>query len=435
MIVKSSQEAWGPSAGEPLRQTLAVLGRAGVVPAAGALLGRSGADAAALLKAAILAEVPAFRVSGNPRLLPQLERHIGAHIAELARLFAGGEPGDLAFVGAEARTLAEEHFPLEAFLHAYRAGHRVLSRWLREAAIATGPAPLDAAVSAVADFAIEYTNAISALATSAYVAEARRLAEAEGDLRTELLSLLLTGYDESDLRVAEILKRTGYLEQRQTYCVVVVRAVQAAEMERHPRVERIVTALTDTLAETPFRLLAGIRNQTVVGVVSDKRRQSGWTAPAADLADRLLPRLTGLGPAVLTGLSADHPSTAFIPKALQEAMIALGLASVARRVVRFSDLSIRDLVIHHGAPSVERAPPAWVGTLAAADRKAEGALVATLRALADADMNVQEAARRLGRHPNTVYTRLARIRDLTGRDGQRYHDLSELLLAADCWRA
>jgi DNA-binding PucR family transcriptional regulator len=69
-----------------------------------------------------------------------------------------------------------------------------------------------------------------------------------------------------------------------------------------------------------------------------------------------------------------------------------------------------------------------------ADRKVAGALVLTLRAVADADMNVQQAARVLGKHPNTVYARIERIRDLTGRDGHRYHDLTELLLAADCWR-
>jgi sugar diacid utilization regulator len=49
-------------------------------------------------------------------------------------------------------------------------------------------------------------------------------------------------------------------------------------------------------------------------------------------------------------------------------------------------------------------------------------------------MNVQKAGRRLGVHPNTVYARLGRIRDLTGLDGQRHHDLVELLLAADCCR-
>ena len=54
--------------------------------------------------------------------------------------------------------------------------------------------------------------------------------------------------------------------------------------------------------------------------------------------------------------------------------------------------------------------------------------------MADADMNVQKAARLLGKHPNTVYTRIERIRELTGLDGQRYHDLTELLLAADSRR-
>ena len=46
-------------------------------------------------------------------------------------------------------------------------------------------------------------------------------------------------------------------------------------------------------------------------------------------------------------------------------------------------------------------------------------------------MNVQRAARAIGKHPNTVYARLNRIKDLTKLDGQRYHDLTELLLAAD----
>lgn len=418
-----------------MRQALSSLGATGVIPQAGPALARSAAEAATTLRNAILDEVLAFRASGNPDLLPELGRHIGEHIAELTRLYSGGAAGDLAFVAHQARARAEQHFPLEALLHAYRSGHRILSHWLRDAAMTTKPRNADAAVSAVADFAIEYTNAISSIATAAYVEETRRLAHAEGDLRTELLNILLAGYDESDLRVAAILKRAGYLEQRQAYCVVVVRAANPAEMDHLARAERIVTALTDTLADTPIRLLAGIRNHLVVAVVSAKRRQSGWTAPEADLAERVLPRLMLLGPAVLTGLSADHPSTAFIPKALAEAMIALDLASVGRRVVRFADLPLRDLLIHHGAPGVERAPPAWLGRLAAADRKAEGALIETLRAMADADLNVQAAARRLGRHPNTVYTRLVRIRDLTERDGQRFHDLTELLLAADCWRS
>ena len=65
---------------------------------------------------------------------------------------------------------------------------------------------------------------------------------------------------------------------------------------------------------------------------------------------------------------------------------------------------------------------------------AGGSLIQTSRAVTDADMNVQKAARLLGKHPNTVYTRIERIKELTGLDGQRYHDLTELLLATDCRR-
>jgi sugar diacid utilization regulator len=141
-----------------------------------------------------------------------------------------------------------------------------------------------------------------------------------------------------------------------------------------------------------------------------------------------------LGPAVLVGVSADHPSTSFLPKALHEATIALDFASVAKRVVRFSDLPIRGLLVHRGADHVRSAPPTWAQALVDADAKAEGALIQTLRAIAEADMNMQKAARGLGKHANTIYARIERIRDLTGLDGQRYHDLTELLLAAECWR-
>jgi sugar diacid utilization regulator len=83
---------------------------------------------------------------------------------------------------------------------------------------------------------------------------------------------------------------------------------------------------------------------------------------------------------------------------------------------------------------VQSAPKPWVQSLVAADHESDGSLAATLRAMAEADMNVQLAGRHLGKHANTVYARLERIKTLTGLDGQRYRDLTELLLAADCWR-
>lgn len=257
MTVKSSQlSTAGALDYGALRQVLALLGKAGVVPHAAEALGNAMNDAGTELREAILAEVPAFRTSGNPEILPALGRHVGDHIREIRRLLGGGGVGDFGFVRTQAQLRAEQRFPLEATLHAYRCGHKILSHWLRDAAMAAAPESHEDALSAVADFAIEYTNTVSTIATSEYVSQTRLLAEAEGDLRTELLGILLSGYDESDGRIARLLKRAGYLEQRQSYCVVVTQAANPSEMENPARAQRIMNAISDAVAGTSIRALA-----------------------------------------------------------------------------------------------------------------------------------------------------------------------------------
>ena len=417
------------------RQILMSLVELGIVPAAAAALQSGLSKAGSALRNAVLAEIPAFSASGNPEILPGLDQHARANMQEIQRLFSGGEIGEFDFIKTHAHLRAEQRFPLEATLHAYRCGHRILSYWLREAALAVQPRNVESAVSSVADFAIEYTNIISSIAAAEYVAHTRMLAEAEGDRRIELLNILLSGFDESDGRVAQLLKRAGYLEQRQAYCVVVAQSTNPSEMENPARAQRIANAMSETMAGTSIRTLVGIRNNLVTGVLSDRRRISGWTAAQTNLAQRIQSQLLVLGPAVLVGISADQPSTSFLPRALHEATIALDFSSVTRRVVPFSDLPVRNLLVHHGADYVQSAAPNWVAELISADSKANGALIQTLRAIADADMNMQKAGRKLGVHPNTVYLRIDRIKLLTRLNGQRYHHLTELLLAADCWQS
>lgn len=415
-----------------LAQTLARLAEAGVVPSAAAALERSVGEVGPALHKAIVGEIAEFSASANPEILPELERHSMEHVREIVRLLRGDAVGNFDFVRAHARRRAEQRFPIEATLHAYRCGHRVLSRWLRDAATAVTAPKNERVVAAAADFSIEYTNSISAICAAEYVAHVRSLAEAEGDLRSELLSILVSGYDESDGRVARLLKRAGYLEQRQTYCVVVVQSADPLEMENPARAQRMVDAVVGSIADKSIRVLIGTRNNVVTAVFSATRRMSGWTAPQALLAGRLHSALLVLGPAVLVGISTDHPSTSFIPRAVREALLALDFATVADRVVPHSQLPIRRLLLHRAADSVQPTLPSWAADLSSADAKADGDLIKTLRALADADMNVQRAARALDVHANTLYARIKRIRDLTGLDGQRYHDLTELLLAADC---
>jgi hypothetical protein len=404
----------------------------GMVPALGKRLQRDVAPVQAELRETIVGQIPAFTESGNPEILPELAAHSAQHVDEIAHLLGGRAPGKFDFVTDNARRRAEQRFPLEATLHAYRCGLRAMSNWIRQSALQEPGFDEHAVTAAAADFAIEYTDIISNLVTAEYVAHTRALSEAEGDRRSELLGTLLGGYDESDGRVARLLRRAGYLEQRQAFCVVLAQSVDAKEMENPARARRLADALSAAVGKLPGRRLLGIRDNHVVALISNTRRVSGWTAPQSKLAERVFPALTTLGPAVLIGMSADVPSTSHIPKALEEARVALDFAHVGQRVVRYSDIPVRQMILRQARSGVQSALPVWVDALLVADRKSGGSLVGTLRAYASANMNVLQAAKKLNVHPNTIYARMQRINDITGYDAREFNALNELLLAADC---
>ena len=416
-----------------LRDAVRRLAAAGVVPAVQAPL-LAGADRLTReLRDAVLAGVPAFTDSGNPDVIPELEQHLEAHVREACRLLGGGLPGDLAFVREHAERRAAQRFPLDALLQSYRILHRVLATWVRDAAleVADDSAHVRRVVAAVTDFVIEYTGNAGTLVTSEYVHHTRRLAEAEADRRSALLNTLLDGYDEADQAAAGLLRRAGYLQQRQSYCVALARSVDPREMESAPRAQRMADAIAGALEPVGVRSIIGIRDNHVVAILSATRRTSGWTAPQTSVADRVYPALRRVGPAALIGLSNDAPSTSHIPKAANEARLALDLASVGNRVARYSDISLRQMLITRARDAAPSSQPAWAERLVTADKR--GALAATLRSYADCNMNAQKTALLLGIHPNTVYSRIQKVERLTGLNALQFHALSELLLALD-WR-
>ncbi|MDH3693879.1 MAG: helix-turn-helix domain-containing protein [Gammaproteobacteria bacterium] len=383
---------------------------------------------------AVLAEIPAFSESNNPEILPDLARHGPEHTVEILRLLGGGSVGDFKFVQEHARRRAEQRFPLETTLHAYRCGHKVFSRWMREATLTAASSPKDATanVAAVADFTMEYTDTISTIFASTYLAQSRLLADVEGDQRAELLTILLDGYDESDGRVAKILRNAGYLDRRQSFCVVLAQSVDPAEMLNPNRARRLADAIDKALQRSAARRLIDIRNNKVTMVFSGVRRVSGWTAPHTELAKGIKTKLSMIGNAVLIGISDDVPSTSRIPTAHKEALLALELANVSHRVVQFSEIPTQRLMLHLAGEEFQRALPPWSDEFYVADDKAKGVLIATLRAYANANMNVLKAAENLSVHANTIYSRLRKIYDITHLDAKSFHPLTELLIVADC---
>lgn len=416
-----------------LEKSIRGLGDHGVVPAVAASLEASAPGMVRAVEERILAEVDAFLSSANPDLLPEQRQHLDALAGEVCRLLGGGHPGDFTFVRGYAQRRAEQRFPLEAILHAYRCSHRVINGWVRDAAlpVAATTALVRRVVAAAADFAIEYFDVVSTVATAEYVSHTRLLAEAEGDQRTELLNVLLSGYDESDSRAARLLRRAGYLEQRQSFCVAVARSPDPREMENPARAQRMVEAFSQTLSQAPVRTLIGLRDGLVTIVMSGMRRLSGWTAPHSRLADRMYDRLLQIGPAAFVGLSSDAPSTAHVRRAHNEARLALDFASFGNRVMPYASIPFRQMVIRHLRDNAQLALPAWVGDLREADLRSRNVLRRTLQAYADANMNALQAAKALSIHPNTLYARMQKIGEITGKNALAYHDLSELLLAID----
>lgn len=384
----------------------------------------------AALRDNVLTRIPAFSASHNPDVLPQLTTHSGAHADEIARLVLSGDALQTEFIAQHATQRARQHFPLDAMLHAYRCGHRVFADWLRRAAEHARLSPqAEQARDASAEFAMEYTDAISTIAATAYAQALQAVADRAGDRRAELMRLLLEGCDEGDARGALLLREAGYLDRRMSFCVVLAQSADPAEMLRPERAQRLADALEDCLAPLQTHRHHGMHGQRAVVIVSHQRRSSGWTAPGAPLADQLRNRLALIGPAAHIGISNDAASTARIPFALREAELALRMAAPDRRVVQLAELPLRQLLALLAGDEARSAIPTWARRLIENDP--DELLVTTLRAYADASMNVVKTALRLDVHPNTVYTRLDRIRALIGQEPRRYHVLETLLIASD----
>ncbi|NND92151.1 MAG: helix-turn-helix domain-containing protein [Granulosicoccus sp.] len=366
-----------------------------------------------------------------------MAEHSDAHIQAVARMLASDGTINLAFVREHGQLRAEQHFPLEATLHAYRCGHKVISHWIRETILthATDTENSQQLTAAVADFVLEYTDTVSRLFTSAYLEQFQLMADVAGDKRSYLLSQLIEGYDESDGRITNLLRDEGYLSGRLVFCVALIRTLDPAELLNPHRARRLVQAVEQGYQRSGVRRLIHIRDSRIIIIFSDVHRKSGWTAASTELASRVSVHLETLGTTILAGVSNDVFATAQLPAAHREAQHALKLATVSQRLVLYSRLGALQIMQYIAQEEFSKVLPQWAATLNDANRKSAGVLCSTVRAYARADMNAQLAAKSLGAHPNTIYARFERIHAATGLDPKTFSGLSDLLVVFACLEA
>jgi sugar diacid utilization regulator len=127
------------------------------------------------------------------------------------------------------------------------------------------------------------------------------------------------------------------------------------------------------------------------------------------------------------GLSIPSPGFPSVQQAYREAALSLSYTSRVRPIVSLDDLSSLESALI-GADATTRAVIASKGsglqTLSGDERSAT---VQTVRAFAEADLNISRAAEQLHVHPNTVRYRLQRIATTTGHDPRTFAGLVELV--------
>jgi DNA-binding PucR family transcriptional regulator len=137
-----------------------------------------------------------------------------------------------------------------------------------------------------------------------------------------------------------------------------------------------------------------------------------------------------LGADVSIGMSGWHEGRAAIVIAFVEALDAVKIA--ASRGIRGRAVGLDEVLVDSmldSSVSAQRILEETLQPLVNYDAARNAALIKTLRAYADAGLNITKSAAALFVNPNTVVYRLRRIKEVCGRDPHDPDDLLVLSLA------
>jgi sugar diacid utilization regulator len=328
---------------------------------------------------------------------------------------------ELDFVTELARLRAAAGFPLEAMLHAFRVGHRVLWDWLvgqvddeRKGEVALTITP----------FMHEYLGMVTRRLSELYI-EAVQTSMADADKnRRDLLEAVLRGEESS--RTRHLVHVLG-LEPNAQYVVIVATVALSDPNRANELLRRAQETIQRRLQEAGVEAIAILRHDEVVLLVpwaSDGHQiLRGSIEPAAAAVAQMY------GARLIAGGSAACDGLTEIRLGYQQARLALQRASATGAFVALADASLFESLLALGAPAIERRLPSWAANFAADDSPDRQSLIPTLLAYVATDMSVQRAARELFVHPNTVRYRLRQLSRLTGLDVGSFYDLVELVTA------
>jgi hypothetical protein len=378
------------------------------------------------IAARIVDEIPGYETV-SPEVVADLRAGATATVELLARTFAEGSSvrrEDLGFLRGLAARRVHQGVSLEDFIHAYRVA--LLAYWGACAEEAIRLRLSREAGFALASSAIEAIDIITTQAAEAYLREETRVRTQSGRAARDLLERLIHGEPIVPGRrhpAAPGLDPTGQL-------LTVVGTVQRATIAIGDALQLARDTLEEDLSLGAARALAAIRHGELVVIMAG-------SSPRTKLAGLRATRQRAIeehGVDVRYGVSVPFQGFAGVPQGYREAVLSLSYTSLSRPILSLQDLSSFECALI-GATATTKAIIASKGSSLRALADDELALsIETIRAFADADLNVAGAAKRIHVHPNTIRYRLQQIATKTGHDPRTFAGLVELLCILESLR-
>lgn len=389
-------------------------------------------DALVARRDAIVAATMEALVPGYPRRrrVPDLEGGIAdafdaivACVSERRRL----TEDDLFFLPAVVRNAALRGGSEAEILRAPLVFQRVLWNTMVESVGATGDGR--AAILALTETVLDYVDVASRVTHAIHLEVSEALNAMSSVARFELAERLLAGSLPEPGVPAGLARRYG-LAERSPVLVVVARAVPEDPSMTEGR-ELVLPMALRTLARAAagggVEPLAVVRDDELVIVRTTQESETDALVAALENARR---QLEDTGPTLLVGASTVHDELAKVPTAYDEACLALESLGERPGLVALAALRPLDyLVLRAGRATAWRLVPADIRTFVTTALVEERALLDTLRAYVECDLNVKRTAERLYLHPNTVHYRLDRVAERTGCNLRSFADLEQLMIA------
>lgn len=340
-----------------------------------------------------LAEIPAYaeRVS-EAELREGIARDLGLAMAALVeeRELSDEDRATMSVIG-DSR--ARQGLPVEGMVHVYRITIDEVFAVITEAADDGLLAPADAL--ALMRRAWDYAGPIVEGAVGAYRRREVELAVADSQRSTELVRGLLLS---SRGAPPELIAAMG-LDPAAEYVAIRARADGQEPL-----------ALLFEL-KLPGTLDGGLVAPYEGDVIGLTRAAPTHAPGGAIVAVGARGRLDQLSQ------SFDVASRVVEAAAAYGLTGVLGIESVALEAVARAEGTLMDALVRRYVEPVQPSTPAGA------------ALIDTVSCFLEHDLNAEEAAERMGVHPNTIRNRLRRFEELTGASLDSVRDLAELRLA------